>query len=778
MPATSGHGLRYPQLSDPVNVPQDIQNLADDVDAALSTGSSSAANVITVDTTTDVQGAIATALATLTGASGRPSGTLRVGPKTARLGTPLDLNLGKLNTPPGGSNWGTDTRERLTLDLRNLYFDAGTRNNISIHAGFGVELHVGINGGGARGTVTDGAITTGTAVLTSAALAAAGVTVGDVIEVAGAGPQLGVGNLPLMTTVRSVAGNNFTLSDTAEATVSGAAVVWMTAGLRLYDLVGATGHVYGKNYAGALWVADATGSNPNSSSEPNPRHLRSFSMTGIIGISCGRTIFQKRIEAFGTLGDIFSTPVYSDYVGNGADTHWSKYEGGIGADVGATLATNYLWLDRCNNFQLGEISVGDRALGACVRISSGNVGTIHKIRATGFDATLHPAKGIELLDVDSIGIDRIQTAWCPIGVHVVGGGQNGSGSAQAASNLHLGQHLSLTSDTVALQISPSDTQTAPNVEIDSRYRYGFGRAVVVEAGLTGGRLLIGGKIDTFNRDNLAQPQAQCLSAAYNVDLKAGFLIKQRTGASTGGWVHTDPTKLRGRHVVIDENNLPAKGSVWTPDGSGGQQLATSGAGYLQNDGAGNVSWGALSGISGAEQFGLAGLVWTTDPRGAIAQAAYAGSRMYGVRVVIPKTGTLADLIFLPGTLSGNYDLGVLGSTLSGGARPRLWSAGTGSAGVAMSGLTAGAWAIHHPNIAVTAGDVLDFVLGLDNVTAQVARAASVTQPALPSGWLNGGGSAPKMTWVWTGGFFIPTAGVVDTNTTGGTITPLILGRVA
>lgn len=564
-------------------------------------GSGSTKDVVTVDTTTDVQGATATALASLRGSNGRPSGTLRLGPKTARLGTPLDIDLGILNTPPGDTVWMTDTRERLTLDLPNLFFDAGSRNNIKIHGGFGTQLNVGINGGGAYGETTDGAMTSGQATLTSPALATAGVQVGDWVTVYGAGPQLGIGNLPLKAAVRSVAGNVFTLSDTAGATVAAARVIWMTTGLNLYDLVGVSGRIYGKNYAGVLLGADATGSNPNSAGEANPRHVRTLDLQDIIGIGCGATFHIKSLEAEVGLGSVFSGPVYGDYMGSCADASWSKYAGGI-ATYGYTSgvpytsdaarhAENYLWLDRVNNCQFGPIAIGDRSTGACLRISGGDVGTIQKVRATGSSSSNHPSKGIELLDVTSIAIDRIQTAFCPVGVDIVGGGQNGSGAATPVAGIDLGAHLSLTGDNVALQIGPATTQTAPNVRVRARYRTCIDQAVKILAGLTGGRLAIDGRIDEFNSAGSGTTYAiECASAAYVVDV-AGLHQRQRSVAA-GAINHATPVNVQGVHRARLEGN--ASGTQAIAHGELPQTPATPGTGVDQRNTDPRPQWVALT----------------------------------------------------------------------------------------------------------------------------------------------------------------------------------------
>lgn len=544
-------------------------------DFATGGGNSSggvSASVVVVDTTTDVQGAVATAIESLRDSTtGRLSGTLRLGPKTARLGTPLDIDCGFTNTPPAGTVWMSDTRQRLTLDLPNLFFDAGSRNNLKIHGGFGVQLNLGVNGGGAYGAVTDGAIVSGQSTLTSANAVAAGVAVGDWVTVAGAGAQLGVGNLPLKATVRSVAGNVLTLSMSAGATVTSASVRWMTTAISLYDLVGLTGSVYGKNYAGVLIGMDATGSNPNSAGEANPRHIRTAAFQSIIGIGCGATLHAKSIEAFGTWGDIFSGSVYGDYLGNCADMAWNKYEGGVGiygytggipySSDGIYRADNYLWLDTVNNCQFGAISVGDRANGPNVRISGGNVGTIHKLRSTGASASFKPVKGVELLDVNSITIDNLHTAWSPIGLHIVGGGQNNA-IAAPYNGIWVKSHQSLTTDDVPLRISPSDTQSASNVDIKARYRSCTNQAVIIDAGMTGGRLTLDGTISQFNTGNTAIYGGDCGSDNFVVELASTFRQERRGASTAGGWNHTKPANLKlKRGAFVGDKTL--HGWMWT-----------------------------------------------------------------------------------------------------------------------------------------------------------------------------------------------------------------------
>jgi hypothetical protein len=114
----------------------------------------------------------------------------------------------------------------------------------------------------------------------------------------------------------------------------------------------------------------------------------------------------------------------------------------------------------------------------------------------------------------------------------------------------------------------------------------------------------------------------------------------------------------------------------------------------------------------------------------------------GVRVIVPKAGTLHDVSWFVTIQSGNmaaaiYDTG----DASAGNRTLLASSGSLATGAA-------GWQTWDPSIAVTAGQQLDFVLMADNVTAAFARLLAGLQNIcqLPNTNFNpvAGGASPKL----------------------------------
>lgn len=159
-------------------------------------------------------------------------------------------------------------------------------------------------------------------------------------------------------------------------------------------------------------------------------------------------------------------------------------------------------------------------------------------------------------------------------------------------------------------------------------------------------------------------------------------------------------------------------------------------------------------------------------------AALASLTPRGVRVIVPKSGTLHDVSWFITAQSGNvaaaiYDTG----DASAGNRSLL--ASSGSMVVAAS-----LWQSWDPALAVTAGQQLDFCLMADNATAAFARLNGSLANAnlLPTGFNPvPGGALPKLI------FQIPTVGsltswsatVAEANvTTPNTSSPVLIARVA
>lgn len=152
------------------------------------------------------------------------------------------------------------------------------------------------------------------------------------------------------------------------------------------------------------------------------------------------------------------------------------------------------------------------------------------------------------------------------------------------------------------------------------------------------------------------------------------------------------------------------------------------------------------------------------------------NRLYFVRVIVPRAGTLAGLAFLVTTQSGNviatiYDTG----DASAGNRTQLYT--SGSTAVAAAG-----WQTFAPSITVTPGQQLDFALIFDNATVNFGR---VAQPVagnaqfLPTSFFPAaGGASPKLTGTFdVGSFSAPTPVAEASVASTSSVAPVIIGRL-
>jgi hypothetical protein len=152
---------------------------------------------------------------------------------------------------------------------------------------------------------------------------------------------------------------------------------------------------------------------------------------------------------------------------------------------------------------------------------------------------------------------------------------------------------------------------------------------------------------------------------------------------------------------------------------------------------------------------FANVVAPVDPRSPFSVPTYpTANTMFGVRVVIPYTGTLRDLAVYVGTVSsGNVDVGVLDTT--GTTRNILYTKGS-TACPAVNG-----WRIiGDPNLAVTRGDQYDLLFACDNATATFARLATIgpSQVVMPTGyWTAPLGGVNTLLWTKPTSFPLPTS---------------------
>lgn len=116
--------------------------------------------------------------------------------------------------------------------------------------------------------------------------------------------------------------------------------------------------------------------------------------------------------------------------------------------------------------------------------------------------------------------------------------------------------------------------------------------------------------------------------------------------------------------------------------------------------------------------------------------------LLGSRIIIPIDGTLHDIAVYVATSAGNLDVGILDTTAP--TRTRLYHSG------AVACPAATGWKIvADPNMAVSAGDQYDLVVGISSTTAALARVLLVNNavPTLPAGFDPApGGGSPVTFW--------------------------------
>jgi hypothetical protein len=151
----------------------------------------------------------------------------------------------------------------------------------------------------------------------------------------------------------------------------------------------------------------------------------------------------------------------------------------------------------------------------------------------------------------------------------------------------------------------------------------------------------------------------------------------------------------------------------------------------------------------------------------IASQAMLGAGMRGVRVVIPRSGTLVDLhalLFSGGTIRGAvYDTAPTTRTL-------LWVA------AATSTASSGWFKLGDPNLTVHAGQALDLAFCADNLLSY-ARTASTVPLALtlPMAFAGAEGGLPNLAWQTINA--TPPATMPEVSLTSALAVPLIIARV-
>ena len=295
-------------------------------------------------------------------------------------------------------------------------------------------------------------------------------------------------------------------------------------GLQVGDLDLADIGVSGTDFAGTLLYADA--------SADKAKRIRSSKVRHVYASNCGRAIYWRGIEAFGTF----------EFVWDRNCTRGSHFK--ECADIGIQHYENFspethaigLHFEECNMFSVGVLSFGDRATEALIQITGGDFGSIQRIRTTGRpdrpdgQAT---TTGLKLVNVKSLNVDNLQTARCRIGLHAIG------------STFTIKAHHSLTCDINPLVIEGSEKFPAPRIDIGAQYRYHMRESVKIAKNVIGGVLRLHGAIWLMNiadtRDELYA--IDCQSPQMILDV-ANLTVENRDGLLGSIW-HPNPANIRG-----------------------------------------------------------------------------------------------------------------------------------------------------------------------------------------------------------------------------------------
>jgi hypothetical protein len=243
-------------------------------------------------------------------------------------------------------------------------------------------------------------------------------------------------------------------------------------GLAIEGLLGASIAVEGRMFGGTLLKADATGD--------LARRVRAVNYMSIIAINCGQAMDFRYIEAFGSIDNVIDfNCTHGSYFGYCADIGIKHYENFSPASQSVGLH-----FEQCNGLHLGTVSLGDRATEALMKITGGNFGYIHELRAGGYKG-YYPGSGLKLVDLKSLSIGHLQTFNSPKGLYIKGCGK-----------VEIQSHCSLTSDDNAVYIEAGTAFTTATLHIaKAMYNYTGYEAVKVDKTITEGRLVIGGEIE-------------------------------------------------------------------------------------------------------------------------------------------------------------------------------------------------------------------------------------------------------------------------------------------
>jgi hypothetical protein len=222
------------------------------------------------------------------------------------------------------------------------------------------------------------------------------------------------------------------------------------------------------------------------------RRIRGGKVTKLHVSNCGRTLYWRGIEAFGSFEHVWDNNcVNGSYIGFCADMELTHYE-----SYSPNSQTVGLTLEGCNNFNGGVITLGDRASDCLLKVVgntadptgavfSSDLGSINRIRATCFQPSgVTSYNGVKFVDVHSAVIDNISTAKSLVGVRITG------------SNVFIKKHHSYTGDSTALIVEGDAYNAAPIVEVGAHYRVTAGTPITLASSLAGGVVKVNGHIES------------------------------------------------------------------------------------------------------------------------------------------------------------------------------------------------------------------------------------------------------------------------------------------
>lgn len=408
---------------------------------------------------------------------GHLAGTLELRGKI-RLSSQIVLNGGFSDVCDNAYSGDTGLRFILDGSQASLIPDASVGQAVILKGMYQPDIKLNFVGGGAVTSFTDAAMTSGSNVLTTSSTSLTG-RAGQVVVVVGADAQSGY----LVSVIDSITdATHAVLRRQATATVSGATAQASPVGLHYENLLGPKIAIRGNLFGGCLLHSDRTQAD---GSGDNARRVIAAEYS-VYSQDCTMAISLTNLEADHTFTDmwisvndntVIKPGLIGAHFGFCDDVSILKYEGGR-STTGGNERVNLLF-ESCGDGNHGVWSLGDRDSDYLVKIvgnqtingtvAVSNFGSVNRIRVSGYAPTPSaPAfKGLQLIDVDSIEIDNLNTFRLARGIHIVG------------SNVRIKRHFSMTGDLNPIVIEADSYNTTPIIDIGMHVRQCYNQAVLI-----------------------------------------------------------------------------------------------------------------------------------------------------------------------------------------------------------------------------------------------------------------------------------------------------------